>query len=316
MIDRGMIKKEDWLGMGAGSPEQAKVCMMGIPYDGGSLLGKGAVEAPRKIRDLARRFMPEGTDSWCPIEKNDLYDFGDLIVDETYAATYVNAENAGYKVMQQGKLSVFVGGDHSMTIPLHKAYAKYQREKDPDAKIGIIHFDAHLDLAESFEGRHWSHSSTARHALNDVIKPEDLFFVGVRAAEKEELEMLKENPEIGMISAMQIFTKGYPNAFKEIAMRYRKYDSIYLTIDIDVLDPASAPGTGTPAPGGITTQGLIYLVEKIMEMLPVHAMDIMEISPPLDINDITSWAGMRLLQEAIASTKEPVYSDGKKDYGK
>lgn len=289
-----------WLGLCAEKAEDAKICILGIPFDGGASLGKGAAKAPQRIRDLAAEDMPEADDAWILAKKGILFDFGDVEIDLNWEKSFQRIEDKAYEVMKQGKFSLFIGGDHSVTIPLHRAFKKYQRERKPDGKIGIIHFDAHFDLCDQFEGHKWSHANTEKRALDDIIDPKDLLFLGIRAAESEELEIIEKHPEITVISATEVFQKGYRAAYEKIYNKFKDYDAVYFTLDIDVLDPAYAPGTGTPVFAGLSSRELLELVRLLLAHLPVQAMDIVEVAPPLDINDITSWAAIRIIQQVFS----------------
>ena len=101
-------------------------------------------------------------------------------------------------------------------------------------------------MCDRFEGHKWSHANTAKRALDDILEPKDILFLGIRAAESEELEIIKKHPEIEVISATEVFQNGYMAAYERIYKKFKDYDGIYFTLDIDVLDPAYAPGTGTP----------------------------------------------------------------------
>ena len=127
-----------------------------------------------------------------------------------------------------------------------------------------------------------------------------MLLLGIRAAEPEEVDIMTSGNGISVISATDVFRRGYMDCWNEIYDKFRDYDSIYFTLDIDVLDPAFAPGTGTPCSGGITSRELIELVRYIVSELPVKHMDIVEVAPPLDINDITSWAAVRIIEEVFS----------------
>ena len=103
-----------------------------------------------------------------------------------------------------------------------------------------------------------------------------------------------------MISASDVDETGWKKCAKIIGDKFKDYDHVYFTLDIDVLDPAFAPGTGTPVSGGITSRELINLVRFILFNLLVRDMDIVEVAPPLDVNDITSWAAMRIIEEVFS----------------
>ncbi|MBE6028928.1 MAG: agmatinase [Clostridiales bacterium] len=286
-----------WLDINANTPEKARVLILGIPFDGGTSQEAGAAEAPAKIREFGEVYMPCATDDWYVLDTQPVvHDFGDVDMSGTWEEGFARVEAEALQMMRYGKFNLFIGGDHSVTIPLHRAFAKAREGK----KIGIIHFDAHFDLCDCYDGHKWSHANTEKRALDDIIGPEDLLFLGIRAAEPEELNIIKRNPEITVISASDLDEMGWKECASIIEKKFKGYDHIYFTLDIDVLDPAFAPGTGTPVSGGLTSRELINLVRFILKKLPVRDMDIVEVAPPLDVNDITSWAAMRIIEEVFS----------------
>ncbi|MCQ4637587.1 agmatinase [Anaerovorax odorimutans] len=298
MLDNFKLFNESWLRWGAKRKEDAKVCIMGIPFDNATSLNKGTMYGPDTLRRLSID-LSDITESFKPLKDEILYDIGDIQIDLNWERYYKTVEEEAYRLMADDQFCLFLGGDHSVTIPLHKAFGKWQKKKNKDARIGIIHFDAHYDLCDEYDGHKWSHASTEARALDDVIKGEDLHFLGIRVAEKAELDTIKRNPGIKTITALDIFQKGYLWAYKELEAHFKDYDAVYFTLDIDVLDPAFAPGTGTPVAGGISSRDLIELFKLMLEGLPVKAMDIVEVAPPLDVNDITSWAALRIIHELL-----------------
>lgn len=285
-----------WLDITAKEPAEAAVSVLGIPFDGGTTQEAGAAEAPARIREFAELYMPCATDDWHVLSENLVYDFGDVNMSGSWEESFARVEKQALEVMKHGNFNLFIGGDHSVTIPLHKAFKKYEAGK----KTGIIHFDAHPDLCDCYEGNIWSHANTEKRALDDIVSPEGMLLLGIRAAEPEEVDIMTSGNGISVISATDVFRRGYMDCWNEIYDKFRDYDSIYFTLDIDVLDPAFAPGTGTPCSGGITSRELIELVRHIVSELPVKHMDIVEVAPPLDINDITSWAAVRIIEEVFS----------------
>jgi len=290
-----------WSGIATDNIHEAIICIMGIPFDGGASFGKGAALAPLTIRLLTADAMPEVTEDQTVLKKRMLYDAGDVEPSLNWEDYYDKVEAKAYELMQTDTFCLFIGGDHSVTIPLQKAFGRYQKEsvKKEDGKLGIIHLDAHPDLCHNFDGHKWSHANTEKRALEDIISPKDLCFAGIRTFEKEEIDLLNDYPEITVHTALDIYEKGVKQVFQKIEHQFKEYDSIYLTLDIDVLDPAFAPGTGTPVSGGLSSRELIELVKLIFEHLPVKAMDLVEVSPPLDSNDITSWAAIRVMHDVF-----------------
>ena len=294
MLDSSRLLEDSWLRWSAEKLEDAKVAIMGIPFDNAVSFKKGAASAPEKLRELSVE-LSDVADDFIPIKEGVLYDVGEIYPELDWERYFSQVEAHALHLMEKAPFCLFLGGDHSVTIPLHKAFSKANKGK----KIGIIHFDAHFDLCEEYDGHKWSHACTEARALDDVISGEDLFFVGVRVAELQELDILKENPRIQNIRPADLDKMGTEAAFEKIRETFKDYDAIYLTLDIDVLDPAYAPGTGTPVSGGISSRQFIDLTRMILDELPVKAMDIVEVAPPHDVNDITSWAALRIIHQVF-----------------
>ncbi|MBQ6371489.1 MAG: arginase family protein [Firmicutes bacterium] len=286
-----------WLDITALEPEEAKISVLGIPFDGGQTQEPGAAKGPAKVREFAEKFMPGATDDWHVLEYQPLvYDFGDVDMRGTWGESFERVEKEAYRVMGYNNFNIFIGGDHSVTIPLQKAF----KRKHTGEKIGIIHFDSHPELCDCYDGKIWSHANTAKRALEDVVEPEDILFLGIRAAEAEEVELMRRKKDLTVISATEIFHRGFSDCCREIYNKFKGYDAIYFTLDIAVLDPAFAPAVGTPVSGGLTSRELIEFVRFIIDKLPVTDMDIVEMAPPLDSNDITAWAVMRIIEEVFS----------------
>lgn len=294
MLENLKLLNDSWLRWGAASKEDAKICVMGVPFDNAVSLNKGAAKGPETMRSLSVD-MSDATEDDIVIKEGLLYDIGDIPVDLDWERYFNTVAEEAYQLMKTGNFCLFLGGDHSVTIPLHQAFGKYQKEQKENAKIGIVHFDAHYDLCHEYDGHKWSHACTEARSLENVISGEDLFFVGVRVAEKSELELIAKNPGITSVKAKDVHNHGVEPVFQMLKNKFHSYDAVYLTIDIDVLDPAFAPGTGTPQPGGLTSMQLIQLFQMMLEELPIKAMDIVEVAPDLDVNHITSWAALCLI---------------------
>lgn len=274
---------------------EAHICILGVPFDGAASVGKGAALGPDKIRDCSKVLPPvNGTGQRFPNLR--VYDQGNVELSLDWPKFFANVEEEAEKLLRSGKFCLFLGGDHSVTIPLAKAFGHVHKGK----KIGIIHFDSHPDLCEEYEGSKWSHACPLKRALDDVIQPADLAQVGIRSYESEEVDLYGNHPDLLVIKAYDIFKEGYQAAINQLVSKFRNYDAVYLTLDIDVLDPAFAPGTGTPEAGGLSSRELLGIVNRLMEQLPIAAMDIVEVSPPLDtVNQITSWAAVKLIYEVF-----------------
>jgi agmatinase len=193
-----------------------------------------------------------------------------------------------------------LGGDHSVTIPLTAAFSRAVT-----GRFGLVHFDAHPDLADEYEGHRWSHACTERRVLElPNIEPRHLAFVGLRSWMDGELAFLAAHPEIGVHTARDVYRRGIEAVAEGVVAQLEDVDAVYLTLDIDGLDPAYAPGTGTPEAGGLSTRELLELLRVIFARLPVRALDIVEVAPPLDCADVTSFAAAKVIYEVFGWMKE------------
>lgn len=290
-----MVDLSPWGELNCLELKAATVAVMGVPFDGAVSCGKGSALAPEKIRSLSR-YLPVITEEGFPLDGLKVYDHGDVPVSLNWEAYYADVEKEALALFKSGKFCLFFGGDHSVTIPLSRAYGQYYKGK----KIGIIHFDSHPDLCEEYDGHRWSHACPLRRAVQDVITPADLAQVGIRSYEQEEVDFYKAHPELLLIRAYDVFKDGWLVVCEKLKAKFKDYDAIYISLDIDVLDPAFAPGTGTPEAGGLSSRELMEIIKFLMSELPIVAMDLVEVAPPLDsANHITSWAALKVVYEVF-----------------
>ncbi|MCL2580537.1 MAG: agmatinase [Oscillospiraceae bacterium] len=294
-----MSDMKAWGGNCVDHKDGADICLMGVPFDSAASINKGAAMAPDNLRALSK-FLPCVSEEGVDFEGFKIYDAGDVEPDLNWERFFGVVEDSAYDLFKTGSFCFFLGGDHSVTIPLQKAFKKQY----PNEKIGVIHFDSHADICAEYEGHKWSHACTARRAVEDVLgSPRDWAMVGIRSYEPQEIDYLKNHP-VKLIKAYDLHKKGYEAACAELKEHFSGYDKIYLTLDIDVIDPSGAPGTGTPEAGGPTSREIIEMVKFLTANLPVAAMDIVEVSPPLDTrNQITSWAALKIMYEVFAIVK-------------
>ena len=269
----------------------AEVGVLGVPFDGAASFRRGTAFAPAKLRELSPHLAP------CAEEGQPLSlrvrDYGDVPADLEWSRYFQMVEDRAAEVLRH-PLALFLGGDHSVTIPLMRAF-----NRAVDGPFGVLHFDAHPDLCDIYEGHRWSHACTERRALElSGLEPQHLVFVGLRSFIQEEWDFLKEHPEITCYTARQCYRQGIEEIAGEVVERLRDVPSVYFTLDIDGLDPAYAPGTGTPEGGGLATRDLLELVRLVFQELPVRALDVVEVAPPLDQSDITSFAALKVIYEA------------------
>lgn len=281
-----------WSGMNTGE-SNAKVGILGIPFDDSVSFRKGASQAPSKIRSMSPH-VDRITEEGKILSDITICDYGDVERDLDWQRYFATVQERASQVLEH-PFTLFIGGDHSVTIPIHAAYcAKYGKS------IGIIQLDAHTDLMDTYEGHKWSHACTARRAIDDLgIAPASYTFIGIRSYVEEEIHYLAENPEIIVHSARDISQRGIENIAKVVIEQMKHHEHIYLSLDIDCLDPAFAPGTGTPEAGGMQTRELLECLKILFAALPINAMDIVEVAPPLDTSDITSVAALKVIYEVL-----------------
>jgi agmatinase len=282
-----------WSGLQS-DDDEAEIGVLGIPFDGAVSWRSGARQAPDRIRSITphlAHMTEEGV-----LLTTRIKDYGNIEPDLNWTRFFATTEAMAANILNQPhKLALFLGGDHSVGIPLFKAFTAHYK-----GPVGCIQFDSHPDLADNFEGHPWSHASTARRNLEQGnLSPDHMAFVGLRSFLTEEVAFYTANPEIGWHTARSIYRRGIETVAQEVAAQLKDVEAVYLSLDIDGIDPSCTPGTGTPEHGGPTTRECLEFLRIIFAQLPVRAMDLVEVSPPLDISDVTSLAALKIIYEVF-----------------
>ncbi len=183
-----------------------------------------------------------------------------------------------------------IGGDHSITYPAFKAFLK----NNPGA--GLIIFDAHPDCVSNFNPP--THEDFVRVLIEEGLDPAKLILVGLRQFDPIELEFLKKN-KIRYFSMKQIFEYGIKDVCETVMETVNQWPAVYLSIDIDVVDPAFAPGTGYREPGGLSSTEFVHCLQRIKRLKNLKMIDLVEISPEKDQNELTIKLGARIVQEFL-----------------
>jgi agmatinase len=286
--------KESGLWAGLNRPmiliENTDIVVFGIPFDGGASFRAGAKDGPRELREITYSIYPI-TERWESFSDLKVLDLGD-VEGKDREKIFKQAEEIAYQTVKAKKLITMIGGDHSTTIPVLRGINKALNEP-----LGIIHLDAHFDLCDEIDGNYLSHGSTERRALElkNISDIRNIFFVGVRSVEAQELPFIRDK-KINILKAMDIRRQGVGKSLERIREKMKKFPRIYLTIDIDVLDPAYAPGTGTPQFGGLDSRELLDLLYGIFE-LPIIGFDVVEVAPGLDNSKIAIFAARKIITE-------------------
>jgi agmatinase len=282
-----------WSGLES-QADTAEIAVLGIPFDAAVSWRGGARHAPERIRAITPH-LAHITEEGLPLKVR-VKDYGDLEPDLNWDRFFATVEaSAGQIIQQSHRLAFFLGGDHSVGIPLFKAFAKHYQ-----GPVGYIQFDSHADLADNFAGHPWSHANTARrNAEQPNLIPDHMAFVGLRSFLSEEIEYHAANPGIGWHTARDIYRRGIEVIAQDVVKQLKNVEAVYLSLDIDGIDPSCTPGTGTPEHGGPTTRECLEFLRITFAELPVKVMDIVEVSPPLDISDVTSLAALKVMYEVF-----------------
>jgi agmatinase len=257
--------------------------ILGAPLDQPVSFRPGARHGPRQIRSVS-----EVLEEYSPRLDRDLADYryadlGDVtVVPGEVEESLERIAHSARRVFSDGKFLVLLGGEHLITLPAVQAAA------DTYPGLAVIHFDAHADLREQYLGRRLSHATVMRR-VTETIGPGNLFQFGVRSGTREEFSFAA--------SAVN-FHHGLITGDVVKAAEKLKGKPVYITLDIDVLDPAYAPGTGTPEPGGCTP-GEIFSALEALRDLRVIGFDLVEVCPPFDHSDRTAILAAKLVREAL-----------------
>lgn len=291
LIEKGNL----WGGLCKGTStsldeQQADIIVFGIPFDGNVSYRDGAKDGPAAIRATTGP-IPPTTEYFEDLTGTRVVDLGDF-EGETCDEIFQSVENKVTELVKNKKFFTMIGGDHSVTIPVLKGI-----DQAVEQDFGIIHIDAHFDLCDELNGSKLSHGCTERRAieLNHISGSENIFFIAIRSGEVDELNFMKEN-KVNVISAAEYERLGTSNVIHAVKEKMDHFKNIYLTIDIDCLDPAYAAGTGTPKFGGLTSRQLLDLLRGIFD-LPIIGFDVVEVAPKLDASMTSVYAAQRIITE-------------------
>lgn len=234
---------------------------------------------PKAIRELAIS-LNTCTERGLDLIDVDAVDCGDLALSNRVKQAFANIESNVSKIIESGSVAIVLGGDHSITMPCFEAALKHH------PNLRLLYFDAHPDLYPDYEGDPYSHACSTYHILNlEGMRGDRVTQVGIRASTPSQQEVAGKS-EIQTIPAWEV--DGFV---------YQSNDPVYLSFDIDVLDPAYAPGCGNPVPGGISSRQAFNLIQSIRA--PIVAMDVVEVNPLLDLHGITALAAARVVVECL-----------------
>ena len=283
--------------------EGADVAVLGAPFDDGVSNRPGARFGPRAIRaadDGGRYGRPHMTLGIDPLEALTVLDYGDVeAVPANLSRSHERLEQRLREILEAGALPLVLGGDHSLALPTMRALA----ERYGADGYAVLQLDTHADTAPELYGERLSHGTPFRVAVDEgVLLGPNIVQIGLRGTwpGRSDFEW-RQSEHFRWHTMDEIVQRGLVEVAREaIDAVADAAPRAYLSVDIDVLDPAFAPGTGTPEPGGLTTRELLWLVREAALGLDLCAADVVEVCPPYDQAEITALAAERVALEVIA----------------
>ena len=271
------------------TPADSDFTVICVPYDGAACARKGAALGPERIRFWSTHLTPFSEDR-TRLGDIRISDRGDIPVSDQTR----DFERVRETVSALPNVPIILGGDHSISIPVFQA----QRERYKDQRLGVLWVDAHPDLCDVFTDSRLSHACVLRRALEFGIEPQDVCLVGLRSWEDQEIDLI-ENGGLNVYTAALIAERGMKSVASSVYSKLSRCDAVHISLDIDCLDPAFAPGTGIPEAGGLTSREVITLI-KSMQGLPLVGLDLVEVAPPLDPSEATIFAALKIIMEYVA----------------
>ena len=261
--------------------KKANYVILGVPFDVTSTYRTGARFGPNAVRQASLNIETYSFRSGIDVEDLALHDLGDLHASTSPKRTVDVLGLVVADVLAAKKLPVVIGGEHTITLGVMKGLG------DKARKTAVVSFDAHLDLRKEFMGLTLSHTTFMR-VINEEVKPAKIIEVGTRAVCKEELGYA-DGSGIDFFTAQQIRKEGVAQIIQELKEELEPYENVYLTVDMDVLDPAFAPAVQNPEPEGLETHTLLDIVCGLCDRRVV-GFDVVEVAPVYDqgISAITS----------------------------
>lgn len=271
---------------------ESRIVLFGAPFDSTTSYRPGTRFASRTMR--AESY---GLETYSPYQDLDLedaavFDGGDLELSfGNTEKALADIEARAHAILQEDRLPFLLGGEHLVTLPALRA----AQEKYPD--LAVIHFDAHTDLRDEYLDAHLSHATVLRR-IWDILGDGRIHQFGIRSGERAEWRWAAE----GHTDLHRFGFQGLDEVLDGLAASARP---VYLTIDLDVLDPSCFPGTGTPEAGGVTFAALLSAALRVIARTHVIACDLVELSPPLDPSGISTATALKLLREMLLALERP-----------
>ena len=280
------------------------VVLVGAPFDGGTTNRPGTRFGPQAIRgtdylpqDGSRPHLALGVD---PLTELRVADIGDVLMPSGDTTQSIKRlEDVVYAVSAAGAMPVILGGDHTITFPDATGVARHAGW----GRVSLIHFDAHADTGEDHYGALHGHGTPMRRLIESGAVRGDRFLqIGLRGywPPPPVLDWMAEQ-RMRSFEMTEVVARGLDDVLTEaFSIALDECDAVFLSVDVDVVDPGMAPGTGTPEPGGLTGRQLLDAVRRIAMELPLAGIDVVEVAPPYDHAEVTGFLANRVVLEALS----------------
>jgi agmatinase len=266
--------------------ESANYVILGVPFDVTSTYRTGAKFAPLAIRDASQNVECYSFRTGIDVEDLKTHDLGDLHVAGDVELTLGRLALVAQDLFDDEKVPVIIGGEHTITLGVARSLGK---------NVAVVSFDAHLDLRDEYLGLTVSHTTFMRR-INEDVKPPKILEIGTRAVCREELDYAKE-AGIDYITANQIRKDGAEKTAETIKDALKGYEKVYVTVDMDVLDPAYVPAVPNPEPEGLDTSTLLDILEAVCDKRVV-GFDVVEVAPHYD-QGVTATQATKVIFEML-----------------
>ncbi len=274
--------------------EQADYVVLGVPFDVTSTYRTGARFGPNAIRQASLNIETYSFRTGIDVGDLQLHDLGDLHVSADTKKTLEMLELVTKDIVGMGKTPVIVGGEHTITLGIAKGLG------GKASRTAVVSFDAHLDLRNEFMGLRLSHTTFMRR-LSEEVKPGKIVQVGTRAVCKEELAYAKKTG-IEFFTTQQIRSQGSEKTAKMLKDKLAKYDNVYLSVDMDVLDPAYVPAVQNPEADGLEPNHLLDILNVLVDGRLI-GFDVLEIAPNYD-QGISAVQAAKVIFEVLCSLEK------------
>ncbi|MGB9893356.1 MAG: agmatinase [Candidatus Saccharicenans sp.] len=264
-----------------------KLAIVGVPFDEKSSYLRGAAAGPEAVRRVStgKCYNPDTELGVDLAEETTLVDLGDVDTSGDMLKTFASLEEKVWQVVVSGAVPIIIGGDHSITYPALKAVARKYK------KLDLLHLDAHQDLYEDLYGDRLSHACPMARILEDSLV-ENMVQVGIRSMTPEQKTLAKKY-RVKMIEARE-----FPS---ELKLEFK--NPLYISLDLDVFDPAFAPGVSHHEPGGLTSRQVLDLIHNLKAR--IVAFDLVELNPFRDVSEITAALAFKLVKEIAGKVIKP-----------